>query len=216
VVCLRVFGLNSHKKSVDFLNYFIIKCLLLLGIRVVFNNKHKLPLNRPLIIASNHQSTYDIPPLIWYFRKHFPKFIAKKELGKGFPSISYNLRHGGAVLIDRKDPIAAVSALEGFCDNIKKNRWSVVIFPEGTRSRNGQPKSFQRGGLRTLLRKIPDALLVPVTINHSWKLAQWNYFPIPLGICIDLLVHSPIDPQHNETEKVIDKLEQTIKSRIKN
>jgi 1-acyl-sn-glycerol-3-phosphate acyltransferase len=110
----------------------------------VFNNKHKLPLNRPLIIASNHQSTYDIPPLIWYFRKHFPKFIAKKELGKGFPSISYNLRHGGAVLIDRKDPIAAVSALEGFCDNIKKNRWSVVIFPEGTRSRNGQPKSFQR------------------------------------------------------------------------
>ena len=46
---------------------------------------------------------YDIPPIIWFLRKHHAKFISKIELTKGIPSISYNLRNGGGANIDRKD-----------------------------------------------------------------------------------------------------------------
>ena len=44
-------------------------------------------------------------------RQFHPKFISKKELGKGIPSVSFNLRHGGSALIDRKNPMQAVEAI---------------------------------------------------------------------------------------------------------
>ena len=68
----------------------------------------------PLIIVSNHQSMNDIPPIIWYMRKYHPKFVSKIELGKGIPSVSYNLRHGGSALIDRKDSKQALVAIARF------------------------------------------------------------------------------------------------------
>ena len=112
VVCLKVFGYQAHKKSVDVLNFFLLRCLNILGTRFSFENPHTIKLEQPCIIVSNHQGTYDIPPIIWYLRKLHPKFISKKELGSGIPSISYNLKHGGSVLIDRKDKTQAVQAIK--------------------------------------------------------------------------------------------------------
>lgn len=188
----------------------------LLGTRIVFKNKETLPKKGTFIFAANHQSTYDIPPLIWHLRKYYPKFIAKKELGKGLPSISYHLRHGGNVLIDRRDSVASLAAIEKFALDVHQNNWSVVIFPEGTRTSNGQPKKFQRAGLRILLTHIPEAVLVPISINNSWKLAQWKYFPVPIGIRLEIEVHRAILPQQMEMETALDLLENTVKKGIKN
>ena len=79
-----------------------------------------MPESGPLIIVTNHQSMYDIPPLIWYLRKYHPKFVSKKELGKGIPSVSFNLRHGGSALIDRKDRRQARAELERLGAYIEK------------------------------------------------------------------------------------------------
>ncbi|MGB1448728.1 MAG: lysophospholipid acyltransferase family protein [Flavobacteriaceae bacterium] len=216
VISLRWLGLNAQKKTVDILNFFLLRCLNLLGTRISFQLSEPLPEQGTLIFASNHQSTYDIPPLIWYLRKYHPKFVAKKELGKGLPSISYHLREGGNVLIDRKAPADSLKRITHFAQSVHQNNWSVIIFPEGTRTRNGQPKKFQRAGLRTLLEHIPDAVLVPISINNSWKLAQWNYFPMPLGVRLDLKVHQPIHLHEMPTEKAIDFLEEQVKKGIKN
>ena len=144
-----------QKITVDALNFLLLRCLNLLGTRITIDFEQKdLPKDRPLIFASNHQSTYDIPPLIWYLRRYSPKFVAKKELGKGLPSISFHLRKGGNVLIDRKNSSASLEAIATFAKRVDKNNWSVIIFPEGTRTRNGQPKAFQRGGLTTLLNHL--------------------------------------------------------------
>lgn len=205
-----------QKKVVDILNFFLLRCLNLLGTRIIFKNTETLPEKGTLILAANHQSTYDIPPLIWYLRKYHPKFVAKKELGKGLPSISYHLRHGGNVLIDRKDPITSLAAIADFAKNVQQNNWSVVIFPEGTRTRNGQPKKFQRAGLRSLLTHLPEAVLVPISINNSWKLAQWKYFPMPIGVRLEIEVHKAILPQQMEMETALDLLENTVKKGIKN
>ena len=106
-------GYQAHKKSVDLFNFFLLRCLNLVGTRFQYNNKFTFDKNRPHIIVSNHQSMFDIPPIIWYMRQLHPKFISKKELAKGIPGISYNLRHGGSVLIDRKNPDYAANFSKG-------------------------------------------------------------------------------------------------------
>ncbi len=214
VISLRVFGYQAHKKSVDYLNFMLMRCLNLLGTRIDFGPLPDLPKDRPLIIVSNHQSTYDIPPIIWYFRAYHPKFISKKELGKGIPSVSYNLNHGGSVLIDRKDSEGALQAIAAFGQRIEKNNWSAVIFPEGTRSKTGEPRRFQRNGLKTLLKHMPRALLVPVSINHSWRLGQYNYFPMPLGVTIRFRVRDVLNPKDYSEDDLLDRIEDTVKKGI--
>jgi 1-acyl-sn-glycerol-3-phosphate acyltransferase len=204
VIALNVFGYKAHKTSVDVLNFFIMRCLNLLGTRIKFENKQKLLPNQSYIIVSNHQSMYDIPPIIWYMRKVHPKFISKKELGKGIPSVSYNLRHGGSVLINRKDTKQAVSAIKGFGEYLSKHKRSGVIFPEGTRSRNGQLKKFYENGLKTLIEHCPDAQVLPISIQHSWKLQEWGSFPLPIGTKIQFKVHSPISAKAHSFKEIYD------------
>ncbi len=211
---LKLFGQNGHQNVVDIMNWFLIQSLLILGIRVKVENKHSLPENTTLIFVSNHQSTFDIPPIIWHFRKHFPKFVSKKELGKGIPSISFNLRHGGAALIDRKDPKQALGELGRFAKTINKNKWSAAIFPEGTRSRTGKPKSFSVNGLKMITKYNKEAYIVPLTINNSWKVFKYGKFPLGLGSPIKIKTHQPIKIDSLPFNELIDKVETTIKESI--
>ncbi|TBV28193.1 1-acyl-sn-glycerol-3-phosphate acyltransferase [Meridianimaribacter sp. CL38] len=215
-LCLNVFGYKAHKISVDWLQFFIMRCLNVLGTRFSFSNPYQISSNQPVIIIANHQSMYDIPPLIWYMRKHHVKFISKKELGKGIPSVSFNLRHGGSALIDRKNPKQAIKAIEDFSHYIETTKRAAVIFPEGTRSRTGTPKPFQRKGLLTLFEHIPSATIVPVTINNSWKTLRYGKFPMGLGAHITFTVHEPIILSDSKDHiALINNIEQTITSSVK-
>ena len=215
-LCFNVFGYQAHKKSVDILQLFLIQCLKVLGTHITFINKYEIPTDQPLIIVANHQSMYDISPIMWYMRKHHVKFISKKELGKGIPSVSYNLRHGGSVLIDRKNPIQAVKAIETFSNYIETTKRAAVIFPEGTRSKNGVPKPFQRKGLLTLLEHIPSAIVVPITINNSWKMVQYGKFPLGIGNHLKFEVHQPLKANEYNFTELIDIIEKQITGAIKN
>ncbi|UKM65680.1 1-acyl-sn-glycerol-3-phosphate acyltransferase [Flavobacteriaceae bacterium GSB9] len=192
-VCFNLFGYFTHKKSVDALQWSLMRCGNILGTRYSFKNNFEIPTNKPLIIVANHQSFHDIYPLTWFMRKHHPKFISKIELGKGIPSVSYNLRHGGAALIDRKNPRQSLPALMKFGEYIETNKRAAVIFPEGTRSKTGKPKPFQTRGLDILFKKIPSAIVVPVTINNSWKMFRYGSFPLGLGNHLTFTVHKPIE-----------------------
>lgn len=214
VITLNLFGYQAHKVSVDILNFFLLRCFNLLGTRIQFNNSFELPTDRPLIIMANHQNTADIPPLIWHLRKHHLKFVSKKELGKGIPSVSYHLRNGGSALIDRKDPRQAVSEINRHAALLAKNNWSTLIFPEGTRSKNGVPKKFKTRGVKTLIEKIPNVLIVPVTINNSYKFNRWGNFPIPLGIKITFDIHKPVEPTKDLSDSFFDSIEKTITEAI--
>ena len=212
-LCLNVFGYNAHAWSVAILNAFLMACTFFLGTRYSFSNPFNLPKDRPLILVANHQSMNDIPPLIWYFRKHHPKFVSKKELGKGIPSVSYNLRHGGSVLIDRKDKDQALKAISRLGTYIEQHNRSAVIFPEGTRSRDGVPKRFHTGGLKVLMKQAPSALIVPVSINNSWKLLRYGKFPYGIGTFIKIRVHEPIDNTGIQDE-ILNSVERTIHTAI--
>lgn len=213
-VCFNAFGYQAHKKSVDYLNWALLRCLNVLGTTFHININTGIPNNVPVLIVSNHQSMWDISPIVWYLRKYHPKFISKKELGKGIPSISYNLRHGGSILIDRKNPRQAVVEMVKFSNYLNKYNRSGVIFPEGTRSKTGIPKPFRRTGLQTLLKKMPDGYVVPVTINNSWKLQRWGVFPVQLGVRLELTAHPALKIGDYDVEALIDKVEEIITSKI--
>lgn len=212
--CLTFFGYDAHKRSVSILNWFLMRCLNILGARFTFRNSHQIPSDRPLIIVTNHQSMYDIPPIIWYMRKHHPKFVSKKELGKGLPSVSFNLRHGGSALIDRKDGVQALAEIAKLGKYIETHNRSAVIFPEGTRSRDGSPKKFKPMGLKTLMKNAPSALLVPISINNSWKLLRYGKFPMGLGCHLTFDVHEPI-PNKGNPDELIEQMEYIITNGIR-
>ena len=205
---------KGHKIAVDLMNCTLTYILYLLGTKITFINKHSIPKNVPLIIVSNHQSMHDICPLSCYLKKYHPKFVSKIELGKGIPSVSFNLRHGGAALINRKEPKQAITALENFGKRIHENNWSAAIFPEGTRSRDGHPKKFSINGLKTIIKHNPNAYVVPVSINNSWKVFKYGGFPLGMFHKIELQTHEPIHLQNQDIEKVLSNTEKIIKEHI--
>lgn len=214
-VCFNIFGYQAHKKSVDYLNFFLVRCTNVLGTRYSFENKDLIPKEAPIIFVSNHQSMYDIIGMIWYLRRFHTKFVSKKELGKGIPSVSYNLRHGGSVLIDRKDPKQAIPTIKGLSEYIEKHSRSAVIFPEGTRSKDGKPKEFAQSGLKILCKYAPSAFVVPITINNSWKMVKFGAFPMGLGNHLQFIIHEPIAVADFSFEEIMQKTESAIISQIK-
>lgn len=213
-ICFNLFGYDAHKKSVDVLCFFLVLNTYVLGTRYKIRGREKLPANTPLIVAANHQSWYDITTIGWFLRKIHPKYVSKIELGRGIPSISYNLRHGGSVLIDRKDGKQALGAIRKLAEYIETYKRSAVIFPEGTRSVTGKPGPFAENGLKILCKYAPSAYVVPVTINNTWKITQWGSFPLGIGNKIELIVHDPIPVADTPFPELFEKTEQLITEAI--
>ena len=214
VICNLVWGYNAHKKSVDILNFLLLLTLKIMGAKIRKNGFYELPVNRPLIIISNHQSLYDIPPIIWFFRKHHPKFISKIELAKNIPSISYYLRHCGAALIDRENGSQSIKEIIKLGRLIEKKNYSACIFPEGTRTKTGKLKRFQSGGIKTLLKVAPSALIVPFVIDGDFNLHKYGAFPLSFGETLKYTMLQPIEPKDQSVEEIIAKIEEAIKKEM--
>lgn len=213
-VSLKFGGYTAHKRAVDLLNASLTVSLRILGTKVKFINPYTFDSDVPHIIVANHQSLHEISPLGWFFSGLHPKYISKIELGKGIPSVSFNLKHGGSALIDRKDARQSLSEIRKFAKYITKHNRSGIIFPEGTRSRNGRPKRFSENGLKVLTKFAPNAVVIPVTINHSWKLWEYGKFPMNIGVKMTIETHQPIKVSEGSFEDFFAEVEAKIKSKI--
>jgi len=214
VVCRRVGGYPLRKKSVDVLSFLLLYSLVILGVRIRFRGFEKLPKGRPFIIVSNHQNLMDIPPIVWGFRKYHPKFVSKKELGKGIPSISYNLRHGGSVLIDRENGRQSILEIARLGKHIEKENYCASIFPEGTRSKSGQVRHFQHPGIAALLRSAPSVWIVPFAIDGNSRLTEQGYYPLQFGTRLNYTVLPPIDPAGRDIKELTSEVEQKVKEAL--
>lgn len=182
VIARTLFGPTAHDKTVSALNYCLMRCLAILGTRLHFANFRALPTDKPILIISNHQSMWDIPPVIWKIRKKRPKYIAKASLARFIPSISYNLKYGGSVAIDRNDTEGSIKKIEGLAQFVKQNNFAICIYPEGTRSRNGEIKPFKSTGVDTILSVVPEILVVPIAIKNTGLIDNGGKFTKTLGI----------------------------------
>lgn len=213
-ICYKVFGYSAHKWSVDVLNFFLTYSQLTLLNGVSFKNNQQLPTDRPIIFVANHQSMYDIPSLIWFLRKHHPKFISKIELTKGIPSISFNLKYGGGANIDRKDSKQSIGEIIKLGRRMNEKNWSTVIFAEGTRAKDGKMKPFQVGGIATLLKIVPTAIIVPVAIENSWKIVRNGSYPLNALLPLKWTVLTPIERGDKNAEELVLLAENAIKQQI--
>ena len=116
---------------------------------------------RKIIIMSNHQSQLDIPALTKAMDR-VTGFVAKRELAR-IPLLHYWMRRLGCVIIDRSDKRGAHQALENAARQMTGK--PLVVFPEGTRSRDGSLLPFKLGGTRLAL--LAQAIIVPVLIEGA-------------------------------------------------
>jgi 1-acyl-sn-glycerol-3-phosphate acyltransferase len=209
-----IWGYPVRKKVVDILNFGLLYSLWILGTKITFRGFKKIPLNRPLIIVANHQSLLDIVAVVVGFRRNHPKFISKIELGKGIPSVSYNLRHGGSVLIDRKKGAQSVKDIMMLGKHIEANNYSACIFPEGTRTKNGLVKTFQPAGIASLMRTAPSAVIVPLAID-GFEIMKNGYFPMTFGCHLKLTALNPIEPKGIDPAELTQNIENMIRKELR-
>lgn len=135
------------------------------GSKVKVSGVENLPEDLAVVFVSNHQGNFDIPILLGFINK--PKaFIAKIEL-QTFPVISTWMRYMNCIFMNRKDVRQSLRAINQGVEVLKQG-YSLVIFPEGTRSKDGSIGEFKPGSFKLATKaKVP---IVPVTIKGSNKI----------------------------------------------
>lgn len=136
----------------------------LAGVRVTLSGQEHLP-DGPLIVMSNHASNFDILALQGFFPRPL-SWIAKKELFS-IPVFGHSMLRGGYIPLDRGDGRKALKSMDDAAERIRGGR-SVIIFPEGTRTRDGRLLPFKRGGF--LLAAKAGVPVVPVAIRGSYAI----------------------------------------------
>jgi len=124
------------------------------------------------MIICNHQSLFDIPAFMRFMPEVDLRFIAKDALGKGIPLVSPMLKSQQHCLIPRNvRPLESVKLISEFGTRSKENNLVPVLFPEGTRSRDGSLGKFYSAGFRTLTEacKLP---VVVCALDGGWKIAD--------------------------------------------
>lgn len=142
----------------------------------------------PVVVVSNHQSMFDIPFLCVALCRLRLRFVAKTELAAKIPGISIALRNGEHALIDRADPDQAMPELERTAKLSKQEGFALVVFPEGTRSRNGNLRQFKSGGVAKIVEILGEAILLPVVIKGSWRIARFSFKPVSVGNKVEVIL----------------------------
>lgn len=154
---------------------------------VTVENRENIDKRQSYVVVANHQSGYDIFVLYGYLGIDF-KWVMKKELRKA-PGIGWASEKVGHIFIDRSSPRAAIKSIEAAKKNLK-NGTSVVIFPEGTRSKSNIMGKFKKGAFKIAFELgLP---VLPVTIKDTHKVLGPGFFNLYPGHT-SLIIHKPIN-----------------------
>lgn len=124
------------------------------------------------LVISNHQSLLDIVVHMNYYNGTRLRFVAKEELGHNIPLVSPMLKSGKHCLVKRTgSPTQAMKSVDKFAEHVVKNNLIPVIFPEGSRSKDGELKTFHAAGFRRFLNSAPMPVAV-CAVDGGWKLSS--------------------------------------------
>ncbi len=185
-------SMDAYEASVGRLQYDLIRAFRLSGVEVAVEGVDRVHGRRGYIFVSNHQSMFDIPIFGGILRDHKARYVAKRSLAKRIPSVSLYLNRGGNAVIDRGDPAQAVEAITRMGQMCQERDVAAVIFPEGTRSRDGSLGGYRTTGLAALMAAAPDLPIVPTVIDGSWQVFEHNMLPVPYGVGVRVRFGDPI------------------------
>jgi 1-acyl-sn-glycerol-3-phosphate acyltransferase len=166
----------------------------------------------PVLFVSNHQGYADIPVFCAVLSKKQIGFVAKTSLGK-IPVFGEWIRDIRSVFIERDDARSSLKTMEEGIGLLKKG-FSLVIFPEGTRSRGPEPGEFKKGSLRLATKSgVP---IVPVTLNGTYHVFEEHGYVKP-GAEADFYIHPAIETKglsKAELSGLPEKVEAIIRSKL--
>lgn len=139
--------------------------------------------DKPYIFMPNHMSNFDIPVLLAHLKVQF-RWLAKAELFR-IPLFGFAMKRAGYISIDRSNRKSAFESLARAAQIIRNGR-SVLIFPEGTRSKDQSIKPFKKGGF--VLAVESGVPIVPVIIHGTWRIMSKNGLMIrPGDVTVEIL-----------------------------
>lgn len=159
-----------ERKTTDRARRLFAIARLTTGLRLRFDAiDFELP--QRFIVVSNHQSVMDIVAIMAGFSQHSIRFVAKQELRRWFPAVSGTLRLQRHAFVHRgADFRSALRELDRLAGRVSGNV-CPVIFPEGTRSRDGTLGEFHAGAVRRL-QTTTGLALVALAIDGAWQFAR--------------------------------------------
>lgn len=182
---------------------FVRAGLAMVGVRVEVSGLDRLDPDQTYIFTPNHQSLIEVPLWVTYLRRNVA-YLGKKEVFK-YPIFGYGIRLIGVVPVDRSNSPAAVESAKLATQNLRRGK-SYVVYPEGTRSRDGGLLPFKKGAFMMAIEAgVP---VVPVTISGATKImpkGQIKVFPSTVQITI----HDPISTDGYSKENVIELMQRT-------
>jgi 1-acyl-sn-glycerol-3-phosphate acyltransferase len=193
-----LFGQRALELVAGALQVSLLGVFRLAGTRIRVERDRVVRDGVPYLVIANHQSLFDIPIFGAVLFRSFPKFVSKRELARWFPSISFYLRRGGHALIDRGDRAGATRAIRELGALVRARGIAAVIYPEGTRAREGVLGAFKPAGALALLHAAPEVPVVVVAIDESWRLLRFKLMPIPFGTRVRVRIGAPIARRPDE------------------
>lgn len=144
----------------------------------------------PFLLMSNHLSVYDIFVLFACLRRPF-KWVAKERIFK-IPFLGWAMRCAGYVSVDRKSPKKAVQSMEAMKE-LLRDGFSILIFPEGTRSPDGNLGPFLTGGFNIAIRLgIP---IVPISIVGTYEIMPRHTLKVLKSGEVTIKIGEPISTE---------------------
>ena len=137
--------------------------LRILGVQLTVNHNPQIDFNKPNVFFMNHQSTIDILVAFTVIPSDI-YFVAKKEL-KWLPFVGWAMQVGGMIFVDRSSPTKAVESMSQAAEEVRSGK-NIIVYPEGTRSRDGQLRAFKKGAFVTAMQAQVDC--IPMAVQGAF------------------------------------------------
>ena len=167
------------------------------GVDVEVEGLERVTPGKTYVFVANHQSIYDIPVIFWNIPFQL-RIIAKESLGR-FPVLGPHLKRTGHILVDRSKPDRA--GILGWASRLTSNGLSLIVFPEGTRSKDGHLNKFKGGSI--ILAMQAGLPIVPISVIGSRHVMKKGGLTTKPGH-VRLIVHDPIQTDANPEPSVAD------------
>ena len=186
--------------------------LLIAGVRITAEGLEKIDLSRPFVIATNHASYFDTPVILDKIGLQF-RFLAREGLFK-IPLLGTHLKLAGHVPVAQKDPRAALRSMRKAADNIREKGISMLIFPEGGRTRDGKLQEFKEGVAYIAIKAgVP---IIPIGLTGTRDIVAMGSAIVRRGT-VTLRVGDPISTEGlslKDRQKLTDEVRERVQALI--